>query len=101
MKGERGRSRFTGFPYTPAALPPGCRERRTQRDRGRRDRNGRSKPAVDVATGMETRCPEGAGQRQHRWLGAKHDSPGSRQGSRPAQCLETTRPEWTASQRIQ
>ncbi|EAQ4583786.1 hypothetical protein YL84_002011 [Salmonella enterica subsp. enterica] len=33
--------------------------------------------------GMETRCPEGAGQRQHSWLGAKHDSPGSRQGSRP------------------
>jgi hypothetical protein len=33
--------------------------------------------------GMETRCPEGAGQRQRSWLGAKHDSPGSRQGSRP------------------
>ncbi|EAA3705769.1 hypothetical protein D8R48_23215 [Salmonella enterica subsp. enterica serovar Newport] len=33
---------------------------------------------------METRCPEGAGQRQRSWLGAKHDSPGSRQGSRPA-----------------
>ncbi|EBZ2360699.1 hypothetical protein D8R43_25405 [Salmonella enterica subsp. enterica serovar Typhimurium] len=32
---------------------------------------------------METRCPEGAGQRQRSWLGAKHDSPGSRQGSRP------------------
>ncbi|EMD8279972.1 hypothetical protein V3E26_004217 [Salmonella enterica] len=29
--------------------------------------------------GMETRCPEGAGQRQRSWLGAKHDSPGSRQ----------------------
>ncbi|KDF03068.1 hypothetical protein, partial [Citrobacter sp. MGH 55] len=28
--------------------------------------------------GMETRCPEGAGQRQRSWLGAKHDSPGSR-----------------------
>ncbi|ELI0026056.1 hypothetical protein RQ094_003965, partial [Salmonella enterica] len=25
-----------------------------------------------------------AGQRQRSWLGAKHDSPGSRQGSRPA-----------------
>ncbi|EBL2873041.1 hypothetical protein D3S17_20265 [Salmonella enterica] len=24
---------------------------------------------------METRCPEGAGQRQRSWLGAKHDSP--------------------------
>ncbi|EBN7970285.1 hypothetical protein D0V11_25480 [Salmonella enterica] len=34
--------------------------------------------------GMETRCPEGAGQRQRSWLGAQHDSPGSRQGSRPA-----------------
>ncbi|ENS0187997.1 hypothetical protein ACEY0N_003275 [Escherichia coli] len=34
--------------------------------------------------GMETRCPEGAGQRQRSWLGAKHDIPGSRQGSRPA-----------------
>ncbi|MDN4430978.1 hypothetical protein OA803_20110 [Citrobacter portucalensis] len=34
--------------------------------------------------GMETRCPEGAGQRQRSWLGAKHDSPGSRQGSRPS-----------------
>ncbi|EAB2503614.1 hypothetical protein C0K44_17270 [Salmonella enterica subsp. enterica serovar Typhimurium] len=33
---------------------------------------------------METRCPEGAGQRQRSWLGAQHDSPGSRQGSRPA-----------------
>ena len=33
--------------------------------------------------GMETRCPGGAGQRQRSWLGAKHDSPGSRQGSRP------------------
>ncbi|ENU6033481.1 hypothetical protein [Salmonella enterica] len=33
---------------------------------------------------METRCPEGAGQRQLCWLGAQHDSPGSRQGSRPA-----------------
>ncbi|EPV3154945.1 hypothetical protein ACV3DX_000207 [Shigella sonnei] len=36
--------------------------------------------------GMETRCPEvyrRAGQRQRSWLGAKHDSPGSRQGSRP------------------
>ncbi|WP_230354302.1 hypothetical protein [Lelliottia sp. WAP21] len=33
--------------------------------------------------GMETRCPEGAGQRQRSWPGAKHDSPGSRQGSRP------------------
>ncbi|EBK2803027.1 hypothetical protein BSB13_22815 [Salmonella enterica] len=33
---------------------------------------------------METRCPGGAGQRQRSWLGAKHDSPGSRQGSRPA-----------------
>jgi hypothetical protein len=33
--------------------------------------------------GMETRCPAGAGQRQRSWLGAKHDSPGSRQGSRP------------------
>ncbi|EHL9649324.1 hypothetical protein KCE29_004622 [Salmonella enterica] len=33
--------------------------------------------------GMETRCPEGAGQRQRSWSGAKHDSPGSRQGSRP------------------
>ncbi|MCO5784202.1 hypothetical protein [Citrobacter meridianamericanus] len=28
--------------------------------------------------GMETRCPAGAGQRQRSWLGAKHDSPGSR-----------------------
>ncbi|MGZ0337351.1 hypothetical protein ACTM6J_20300 [Citrobacter freundii] len=30
---------------------------------------------------METRCPKvyrRAGQRQHSWLGAKHDSPGSR-----------------------
>ncbi|EJF5505603.1 hypothetical protein QD763_003890 [Salmonella enterica] len=34
--------------------------------------------------GMETRRPAGAGQRQRSWLGAKHDSPGSRQGSRPA-----------------
>ncbi|ECI3453099.1 hypothetical protein DLR11_14945 [Salmonella enterica subsp. salamae] len=33
--------------------------------------------------GMETRCPAGAGQRQRSWLGAKHDSPGSRQGRRP------------------
>lgn len=33
---------------------------------------------------METRGPEGAGQRQRSWLGAQHDSPGSRQGSRPA-----------------
>ncbi|EAB2724607.1 hypothetical protein D8P06_21990 [Salmonella enterica] len=37
---------------------------------------------------METRCPSGtarrAGQRQRSWLGAQHDSPGSRQGSRPA-----------------
>ncbi|EOF5351540.1 hypothetical protein ACK1MN_003637 [Salmonella enterica] len=33
--------------------------------------------------GMETRSPEGAGQRQRSWPGAKHDSPGSRQGSRP------------------
>ncbi|EAA5301407.1 hypothetical protein DSM88_21710 [Salmonella enterica subsp. enterica] len=33
---------------------------------------------------METRCPEGAGQGQRRWPGAQHDSPGSRQGSRPA-----------------
>lgn len=33
---------------------------------------------------METRCPEGAGQRQRSWPGAQHDSPGSRQGSRPA-----------------
>ncbi|EAB6707584.1 hypothetical protein DVF44_17690 [Salmonella enterica subsp. enterica serovar Schwarzengrund] len=33
---------------------------------------------------METRCPEGAGQRQRSWLGAQHDSPSSRQGSRPA-----------------
>ncbi|EBU8532319.1 hypothetical protein DLC20_22915 [Salmonella enterica subsp. enterica serovar Leoben] len=33
---------------------------------------------------METRCPEGAGQRQRSWLGAQHDSPGSRQGNRPA-----------------
>ncbi|EDS6807026.1 hypothetical protein AZH90_004290 [Salmonella enterica subsp. enterica serovar Legon] len=31
---ERRRSRFTGFPYSPAALPPGCRERRPRRDRG-------------------------------------------------------------------
>jgi hypothetical protein len=31
--------------------------------------------------GMETRCPAGAGQRQRSWLGAKHDSPGSRQKS--------------------
>ena len=28
--------------------------------------------------GMETRCPAGAGPRQCNWLGAKHDSPGSR-----------------------
>lgn len=28
--------------------------------------------------GMETRCPQGAGQRQRSWLGAEHDSPGSR-----------------------
>ncbi|MDT7093062.1 MULTISPECIES: hypothetical protein [Citrobacter] len=33
---------------------------------------------------METRCPGGAGQRQRSWLGAEHDSPDSRQGSRPA-----------------
>ncbi|WP_370602156.1 hypothetical protein NMD56_25960 (plasmid) [Escherichia coli] len=33
--------------------------------------------------GMETRCPKGAGPGQHCWPGAKHDSPGSRQGSRP------------------
>ncbi|EFP3680597.1 hypothetical protein HPX80_004142 [Salmonella enterica] len=33
---------------------------------------------------METRCPEGAGQGQRNWPGAQHDSPGSRQGSRPA-----------------
>ncbi|EBQ9092797.1 hypothetical protein DK690_23820 [Salmonella enterica subsp. enterica serovar Richmond] len=33
---------------------------------------------------METRCPEGAGQGQRSWPGAQHDSPGSRQGSRPA-----------------
>ncbi|EFO3599134.1 hypothetical protein C2C86_17130 [Escherichia coli] len=39
--------------------------------------------------GMETRCPEGAGQRQRSWLGAKHDSPGSRQGSRPQSCQVT------------
>ncbi|EAA5258649.1 hypothetical protein DP804_19485 [Salmonella enterica subsp. enterica] len=32
---------------------------------------------------METRCPGGAGQRQLCWLCAEHDSPGSRQGSRP------------------
>ncbi|MDM4911196.1 hypothetical protein QT316_29215 (plasmid) [Escherichia coli] len=38
---------------------------------------------------METRCPEGAGQRQRSWLGAKHDSPGSRQGSRPQSCQVT------------
>ncbi|ECG3146458.1 hypothetical protein EWJ82_24615, partial [Salmonella enterica subsp. enterica serovar Weybridge] len=52
-KVNAGRSRFTGFPYTPAALPPGCMERRPRRDRGRRDRNGRSKPAVDVATAWD------------------------------------------------
>ncbi|ECV2308227.1 hypothetical protein DTR82_24905, partial [Salmonella enterica subsp. enterica serovar Javiana] len=34
-------------------------------------------------SGMETRCPAGAGQGQRSWPGAKHDSPGSRQGSRP------------------
>ena len=28
--------------------------------------------------GMETRCPEGAGQRQRSWLCAKHDSPPGR-----------------------
>ncbi|EAA1644805.1 hypothetical protein DPS92_24205 [Salmonella enterica subsp. enterica serovar Richmond] len=33
---------------------------------------------------METRCPEGAGQGQRSWPGAQHDSPDSRQGSRPA-----------------
>ncbi|EHB3564007.1 hypothetical protein LL686_003921 [Salmonella enterica] len=33
--------------------------------------------------GMETRCPEGAGPGQRSRPGAKHDSPGSRQGSRP------------------
>ncbi|EBO7354752.1 hypothetical protein D0C99_20320 [Salmonella enterica] len=43
-----------------------------------------SLPLTLRQSGMETRCPEGAGQRQRSWLGAKHDSPGSRQGSRPA-----------------
>ncbi|EMZ8855469.1 hypothetical protein ABE783_005258 [Salmonella enterica] len=33
--------------------------------------------------GMETRARR-AGQRQRSWLGAQHDSPGSRQGSRPS-----------------
>lgn len=42
-----------------------------------------SLPLTLRQTGMETRCPEGAGQRQRSWPGAKHDSPGSRQGSRP------------------
>ncbi|EGP6250329.1 hypothetical protein JMI56_005018, partial [Salmonella enterica] len=69
----------------PGSLTAGMRKAQETARQGRRDRNGRSKPAFDVATaGMETRCPEGAGQRQRSWLGAKHDSPGSRQGSRPA-----------------
>ncbi|EGM4803897.1 hypothetical protein IRT31_004800 [Salmonella enterica] len=35
-------------------------------------------------SGMKTRCPAGAGTGQRSRPGAKHDSPGSRQGSRPA-----------------
>ncbi|EJI2349343.1 hypothetical protein NEJ09_002536 [Salmonella enterica] len=54
---------------------------------------GCSKRDVDVATaGMETRCPKGAGPGQRSRPGAKHDSPGSRQGSRPA--VSTTERYW-------
>ncbi|EAO9218236.1 hypothetical protein GFW03_15255 [Salmonella enterica] len=69
----------------PDSLTVGVRKAQATARQGRRDRNGRSKPAVDVATaGMETRCPEGAGPGQRSRPGAKHDSPGSRQGSRPS-----------------
>ncbi|EEP8162894.1 hypothetical protein OP063_004512 [Salmonella enterica subsp. enterica] len=52
---------------------------------------GCSKRDVDVATaGMETRCPEGAGPGQRSRPGAKHDSPVSRQGSRPASAKTDT-----------
>ncbi|EPG8016642.1 hypothetical protein KY193_005499, partial [Citrobacter freundii] len=40
-----------------------------------------SQPLTLRQPGMETRCPKvyrRAGQRQRSWLGAKHDSPGSR-----------------------
>ncbi|EHZ9530627.1 hypothetical protein K6X84_002403 [Salmonella enterica] len=81
---RRGAASETALRLTARRQFAGMRKAQATARQGRRDRNGRSKPAVDVATaGMETRCPEGAGQRQRSWLGAKHDSPGSRQGSRP------------------
>ncbi|EJF5705516.1 hypothetical protein QB781_003835 [Salmonella enterica] len=39
---------------------------------------------------METRCPEGAGPGQRSRPGAKHDSPGSRQGSHPTSAKTDT-----------
>ncbi|MEY8712235.1 hypothetical protein [Mangrovibacter phragmitis] len=57
-------------PQRPAASSPG-----SESDAGdsRCERQG-----VATASGMETRCPGGAGQRQHRWLCAEHDSPPGR-----------------------
>ncbi|MDJ7162346.1 hypothetical protein [Salmonella sp. SAL04157] len=44
----------------PGSLTVGVQKAQATARQGRRDRNGRSKPAVDVATaGMETRCPKG------------------------------------------
>ncbi|EHP1945926.1 hypothetical protein L7B86_002508 [Salmonella enterica] len=68
----------------PGVSLPGCEKRRPRRARGGVTGTVAASLLLTLRQpGMETRCPEGAGQRQRSWLGAQHDSPGSRQGSRP------------------
>lgn len=65
----------------PGVSLPGCEKRRKRRARA-------AHPFTDAASVVATEgwkpAARRAGQRQLCWLGAKHDSPGSRQGSRPA-----------------
>ena len=80
---RRGAARETAVPLTARRSLAGVQGAQgTARQGGASGTEAVSLP-LTLRHGMETRCPEGAGQRQRSWLGAKHDSPGSRQGSRP------------------
>ena len=80
---RRGAARETAVPLTARRSLAGVQGAQgTARQGGASGTEAASLP-LTLRHGMETRCPGGAGQRQRSWLGAKHDSPGSRQGSRP------------------
>ncbi|EJO4869301.1 hypothetical protein NRN88_004616 [Salmonella enterica] len=68
----------------PGVSLPGCEKRRPRRARGGVTGTvAASLPLTLRQLGWKPAAPKGPGRDSAGWLGAKHDSPGSRQGSRP------------------